>query len=130
MSKLVAIRIPDDLADRLGTRCSMRKQSKTEVLLEAINNGWNTDGPVAQPAEQRTHNPTVPGSIPDRPTKISIDDMRLINNFDYSPLFEDVMPTCCECDHAMTGKAIKGRGIVWACIDPGCPMVGREQKGE
>ena len=41
---------------------------------------------------------------------------------------EDRTPQCCECGHQLTGKAIKGRGIVWACSDPGCAMYGREAR--
>jgi hypothetical protein len=42
---------------------------------------------------------------------------------------EDVTPECCECGSEMAGRAIKGRGVVWACTDQGCPMYGLEQKG-
>jgi hypothetical protein len=44
MSKLVAIRIPDDLAERLAARCNIRKHSKTDVLLESIERGWDNNG--------------------------------------------------------------------------------------
>jgi len=40
MSRLIALRLPDDLAARLDTRCSIRGQSKTDVLIEAIQRGW------------------------------------------------------------------------------------------
>lgn len=69
-------------------------------------------------------------------SKPSMDDLRSICagnipkvEIEPEPV-EDVTPECCECGHKMTGKSIKGRGIVWACTDPGCPMYGREQKGK
>ena len=95
---------------------------------------WNA-GPVAQPAEQRPHKPTVSGSIPDRPTKPAIDDLRAIcagnmPTVDYveTGLVEDNRPCCMECDKRMTAKMYKGIAVAWACSDPGCPMYGLERR--
>lgn len=128
MSRLIALRLPDDLAAKLDSRCSIRKVSATRVLLDAIQRGW--EGPVDQSAERGTHNAKVSGSIPDRPT---IDHLRAIcaGNIPKQPdpePAEDVTPRCCECDYHLIGKAIKGRGIVWACSNVGCAMYGREQR--
>ena len=95
---------------------------------------WNA-GPVAQPAEQRPHKPTVSGSIPDRPTKPAIDDLRAIcagnmPTVDYveTGLVEDNRPCCMECDKRMMAKMYKGIAVAWACSDPGCPMYGLERR--
>jgi len=144
MSKLIAIRIPDDLSDRVDSRCVVRKQSRTDVLIEAIERGWTIDDPVVinRPDGSATYcvqsevHPSDAkyaeiSSIP-RPT---IDDLRSIcaGNLPHGvhSVYEpepDVTPRCCECDRTMIGKAIKGRGVVWACADSGCAMHGREQK--
>jgi hypothetical protein len=36
--------------------------------------------------------------------------------------------SCSECDGRMTGKLIKGRGMVYACTDVSCPMYGLERQ--
>jgi hypothetical protein len=55
MSKLIALRLPDDLAAKMETRCSIRKISQTAVLIEAIRHGWDEDGPGAvQPVRARS----------------------------------------------------------------------------
>jgi hypothetical protein len=61
MSKLIALRLPDDLARKLETRCTMRKVSATRALLEAIERGW--DEAVSPPAPT-AHPPASPLSIP------------------------------------------------------------------
>jgi hypothetical protein len=90
--------------------------------------------PVANVAERPVCSRPVAASIPR--SKPSMDDLRSICagnipkvEIEPEPV-EDVTPECCECGHKMTGKSIKGRGIVWACTDPGCPMYGREEKGK
>ena len=134
---LVAIRIPEELAARLDTRCRIRKQGKTDVLLDAIERGWD-DLPAISGSEtfgvRINHNPD---SIPDctlQPT-INMDALRAIcagnmPTVDYveSGLVEDVRPRCCECDKPMTGRMFKGHVVAWACNDQGCPMWGRERR--
>ncbi len=134
MSKLVALRIPDELAEKLASRCSIHKRSMTDVLLEAIGRGWRDSGPVAQLAERGTHNAKVSGSIPDRTTKPTIADLRSICDGNVSKaeiepeLDEDVTPECCECGRKLTGKVVKGVVVAWACPDAGCAMYGIEQR--
>jgi len=62
MSKLVAIRLPDELAGKLDARCSIRKLSKTEILIEAIERGWDDRPPVEQrpPAQEQVAAPAKP----------------------------------------------------------------------
>jgi hypothetical protein len=164
MSKLIAIRIPDDLSDRVDSRCVVRKQSRTDVLIEAIERGWTIDDPVVinRPDGSATYcvqsevhpsdakyaeissipRPTIDdlrsicaGKIPGDPSKLSPEWGWLGKAAGSIPRvdieqeeIEDVTPECCECGHKLTGKTIKGRGIVWACNDVGCPMHGKEQR--
>ncbi len=126
MSKLIAIRVPDDLAARLDTRCSIRKQSKTDVLLEAIERGWN-DAPI----------PTSHGPLPQAEPipavhKPTMDALRSIcagnvpRQVDHEHA-EDCTPECCECGHKLTVRVVKGVVVAWACPDLGCPMYGLER---
>jgi hypothetical protein len=62
MSKLIALRLPDDLAARLETRCSIRKATQTAVLLEAIERGW--DEADSQPASVAVGPSPIPLNIP------------------------------------------------------------------
>lgn len=41
---------------------------------------------------------------------------------------DEVWPSCSECAHSMTGKIIKGRGMVYACTDVSCPLYGLERR--
>ena len=61
MSVSVTVRLPDSLAAKLESRCLVRKVSKTDVLVEAIERGW--DEAVSQP-EPTAHRPASPLSIP------------------------------------------------------------------
>lgn len=44
------------------------------------------------------------------------------------PVDDEPKPSCSECDGRMAGKLIKGRGMVYACTDVGCPMYGLERQ--
>ena len=127
MSKLIAIRVPDDLAARLLYRCGIRKQSKTDVLLEAIERGWD-DMPIPAPHVPLPQAEPIPAS----PAHPNMDALRSIcagnvpRQVDPEPA-EDCTPECCECGHKLTGKLIKGV-VAWACTEPGCAMYGLEQR--
>jgi hypothetical protein len=133
MSKLVAIRIPDDLAERLDNRCSIRKQGKTEVLLEAIERGWHDERFMSRTFHQDEIPPIEPKlcSRADVPSMAALRSICAGNipqvEIEQEPV-EDATPECCECGKQMAGKLIKGRGVVYACATPGCPMWGKEQR--
>jgi hypothetical protein len=116
--RLIALRIPDELADRLEARCSIRKQGKTEVLIEAIERGWDESGPFID--EQRS---------PDKP---AIEPLRAICAGEVPGPEPDSTPVCCECGKPLRAKMYKGVAVEWACGDLGCPMYGTrvQAKGE
>ena len=128
MSVSVTVRLPDSLAAKLEARCSIRKGSKTDVLVEAIERGWD-EAPAMFGGDQPVGRTAAGASL----SMPSMDDLRAIcagnvpKQPDPEPV-EDATPRCCECDNHLTGKAIKGRGIVWACSNTGCAMYGREQR--
>ena len=135
MSKLIAIRVPDDLSTRLDTRCGIRKRSKTDVLLEAIERGWD-DMPAISGSE--TFGVAInakSGPIPDCTIKPTMAELRSIcaGNVPQQLIpepapVEDCTPECCECGHKLTGKVVKGVVVAWACPDLGCAMYGLEQR--
>lgn len=72
MSVSVTVRLPDILAAKLVSRCLIRKARKTDVLVEAIERGWD-DAPAISGGETfglRVN--TDAGLIPDCTLKSSI----------------------------------------------------------
>jgi hypothetical protein len=133
MSKLVAIRLPDELAEKLAIRCSIRHMGKTELLIEAIARGWDERTP---PVEQRPPAPNplsaklaLLASVPGLKTGAILQAEPIVPIEDDPPEpEEDCTPTCCECDKPLRAKMYRGVAVAWACADLGCPMFGREKK--
>jgi hypothetical protein len=107
----------------------------TRRIMSSAESAAPIIGHVAQRTEQAHPKREVAGSSPARPTKPTMSDLRSICAGKTPPVemeqeeIEDVTPECCECGHKLVGKAIKGRGVVWACVGTGCPMYGLDQKG-
>ena len=123
MSRLIALRLPDDLMARLEARCSIRGQSKTEALIEAIQRGW--DEAAVEPIRERS--PIEPLNIPGVFMGSQI-GMPLADELEPLEQVEDNRPCCRECDKRMMAKMYKGIAIAWACSDPACPMYGLGRK--
>lgn len=63
MSISVTIRVSDELAKRIESRCAIRRQNKTNVLIEAIERGWDETVVLQHgPERKTTSNPlAIPG---------------------------------------------------------------------
>ena len=119
MSKLIALRLPDDLAGRLEARCSIRGQSKTDALIEAIRRGWDEDAEGVEAVSARAIKPlSIPGVFMGSGLSLA----------GTAEPIEDFRRLCLECDKRMAPKMYKGIAVAWACNDPACPMYGLERK--
>ncbi len=121
MSKLIALRLPDDLVARLEARCSIRGQSKTDALIDAIQRGWDEDDEGVEVVPARAIKPlSIPGVFMGSQLGVPLEEPA-------EPI-EDKRPCCRECDKRMAPKMYRGIAVAWACSDPGCPMYGLERK--
>jgi len=69
MSKVIPVRIPDELLSRLEARCLIRKQTRTDVILEALRNSLGSNGaardnaPRDRDIAKRDQSPAIPANL-------------------------------------------------------------------
>lgn len=134
---LYAVRIPVDLKRLIDSAARSGGVNTSQLVIDAL---WKYLGGAAQPdrapAEVRKADGSIPSPLIKTPDVKMNDAMSaflakakpVITPDPVSETQEHPMPSCRECDTTMSGKLIKGRGMVYACTDLSCPMYGLERR--
>lgn len=136
MSVSYTLRLPDDLKRLIDSAAKSGGVSTAQLVVDAC---WKYLERGSSVVEQRPHKALEVGSNPIPATIPAVKGNDAMVAFlsklpvaipdpPPDPVDDEPKPSCSECDGRMAGKLIKGRGMVYACTDVGCPMYGLERQ--
>jgi hypothetical protein len=132
---MCATRLPELLVTRIDAAAKSGGVSRAQFIAEACRKYLDRDSSAV---EQRGAIVTkaagsIPAPIP--PAKMNNAMAEFLSKLPNSvvtpepdPIQDSPQRSCTECDRTMASKFVKGRGMVYACSDIGCPMYGLERK--
>jgi len=129
---LYAVRMPSDLKRMLDVEAKRSGAKTSQLVLDALWKYLEIDGGHETEFDPRVFSETPlsqpPAKMNDAMARFMATSAGIVSKAPFEEPMPDHTPYCRECDSSMAGKAIKGRGMVYACADVACPMYGMEQK--
>lgn len=127
---LYAVRIPVDLKRLIDIAAASGGVNTSQLVIAAL---WKylDKGTTAYPtvANVSTHPaPTMNAAMQKFMEKVEANPVSAVIHSHPDTIETVPQKSCTECDGTMASKTVKGRGIIYACPDMGCPMYGLERK--